>query len=58
MWEQILSGLIWAIIWWFFSIYASKNIIKSTLEQEKMKISLDYEKIYNTREVKILSRSI
>ena len=44
MWEQILSGLIWAIIWWFFSIYASKNIIKSTLEQEKMKISLDYEK--------------
>lgn len=44
MWEQILSGLIWAIIWWFFSIYALKNIIKSTLEQEKMKISLDYEK--------------
>ena len=44
MWEEILSGLIWAIIWWFFSIYASKNIIKSTLEQEKMKISLDYEK--------------
>lgn len=44
MWEQILSGLIWAIIWWFFSIYTSKNIIKSTLEQEKMKISLDYEK--------------
>lgn len=44
MWEQLLSGLIWAIIWWFFSIYTSKNIIKSTLEQEKMKISLDYEK--------------
>lgn len=44
MWEQILSGLIWAIIWWFFSLYTSKNIIKSTLEQEKMKISLDYEK--------------
>lgn len=44
MWEQILSGLSWAILWWFFSIYTSKNIIKSTLEQEKMKISLDYEK--------------
>ena len=44
MWEQILTGLIWAMIWWFFSIYVSKNTIKSTLEQEKMKISLDYEK--------------
>lgn len=45
MWEQILTGLVWAMIWWFFSVYAWKNTIKSTLEQEKMKISLDYEKL-------------
>ncbi|MBF0913387.1 hypothetical protein HXK64_00200 [Candidatus Gracilibacteria bacterium] len=45
MWEQILTGLVGAMIGGFFSVYAGKNTIKSTLEQEKMKISLDYEKL-------------